>query len=262
MQDLGALLESHYKFRNENEDFSSPDPLKIAKEYKNHELADLICLFCALFAYGSAAQIVKFLQKIENLTSHFNDLKNPSKIAKTTFPKYRFNTENDVKQMLLALSNLAKTPDLLKITALNAYQNAKSTKNTKGAKIIKAIYAMQDLLYENLPQNDKNASFGLTHLISKRGSTSALKRWNMFLRWMIRKDNLDLGLWPEFSTSDLLLPLDTHTFKICNKLGLLNTKICNLDAVIKASKNLAAFCQADPIKYDFALYRAGQENSV
>ena len=78
------------------------------------------------------------------------------------------------------------------------------------------------------------------------------------MRWVVRKDCLDLGLWESVKCKDLLLPLDTHTFRITRKLGLLKRKTYDFKAVLEITEKLKEFDAKDPIKYDFALYRIGQ----
>lgn len=85
------------------------------------------------------------------------------------------------------------------------------------------------------------------------------KRYMMYLRWMVRKDALDLGLWSKIDKKDLILPLDTHTFKVSQRLGLLKRKTYDMKAAIEVTQRLRKFDKSDPIKYDFALYRLGQE---
>jgi len=84
----------------------------------------------------------------------------------------------------------------------------------------------------------------------------------MFLRWMVRDDNLDMGLWKNVNKKDLILPLDTHTFKVSLKLGLLKRKTYDLKSAILITEALKNFNNEDPIIYDFALYRIGQEKIV
>lgn len=84
----------------------------------------------------------------------------------------------------------------------------------------------------------------------------------MFLRWMIRCDSLDMGLWSGIDKKHLLVPLDTHLFDIANKLKLINHKQADQKAVISLTKKLRSFDQNDPIKYDFAIYRLGQEGLI
>jgi len=105
-------------------------------------------------------------------------------------------------------------------------------------------------------------SAGFSFLIGSSRSNSPLKRWNMFMRWMVSSDNIDLGIWKnDINAQDLLLPLDTHTFRVCKNLGLLSRKSYDKKAVIEASENLRMFDRNDPIKYDFALYRIGQNEA-
>ncbi len=82
----------------------------------------------------------------------------------------------------------------------------------------------------------------------------------MYLRWMVRRDALDMGLWQGVRRADLLVPLDTHTFHVSRRLGLLKRRQYDLKAVFELTDRLRAFDPADPVKYDFALYRLGQEN--
>jgi uncharacterized protein (TIGR02757 family) len=90
-------------------------------------------------------------------------------------------------------------------------------------------------------------------------SAGTYKRYMMYLRWMVRKDALDMGLWSKIDKKDLLMPLDTHTFQVSRRLGLLNRKTYDMKASIELTDTLRTFDVTDPIKYDFALYRLGQE---
>lgn len=96
----------------------------------------------------------------------------------------------------------------------------------------------------------------------KKIGNSPYKRYNMFLRWMIRDDNIDLGLWSKIDKRDLILPLDTHTFHVCKKFNLLRRDIYDLQSAIEITNNLKLFDKNDPIKYDFAIYRLGQEKRI
>lgn len=88
---------------------------------------------------------------------------------------------------------------------------------------------------------------------------ASCKRINMFLRWMVRKDNggVDFGLWDFLKPSDLMCPLDVHTGNVARKLGLLARKGNNWQAVEELTENLRRFDPADPVKYDFALFGLG-----
>ncbi len=86
-----------------------------------------------------------------------------------------------------------------------------------------------------------------------------ITRLNMYLRWMIRKDNkgVDFGLWDTISPSILSCPLDVHSGKVARKLGLLRRKQNNAKAVEELDEVLRSFDSGDPVKYDFALFGLG-----
>jgi uncharacterized protein (TIGR02757 family) len=99
----------------------------------------------------------------------------------------------------------------------------------------------------------------VTKHISDVTSNSAAKRLNMFLRWMVRKDNrkVDFGIWNNVSMSLLMLPLDVHTGTNARALHLLGRKQNDWKAVEEVTANLRLLDPHDPIKYDFALFGLG-----
>ena len=101
------------------------------------------------------------------------------------------------------------------------------------------------------------------HLASiDRGASC--KRLNMFLRWMVRRDDrgVDFGLWPGIPASALYLPLDVHTSNVARALGLLARKQNDWRAVEEVTASLRRFDPADPVKYDYALFGAGMDGKL
>ncbi len=88
---------------------------------------------------------------------------------------------------------------------------------------------------------------------------STCKRLCMFLRWMVRNDNkgVDLGLWKQIKTSQLLCPLDVHVERIARRLKLIERKQVDWKTTLELSNNLKKFDANDPVKYDFALFGIG-----
>ena len=88
---------------------------------------------------------------------------------------------------------------------------------------------------------------------------SAAKRIHMFLRWMVRNDNLgvDFGLWRSISPNQLSCPLDLHSGNVARKLGLLTRKQNDSKALEELDLNLRKMDREDPVKYDFALFGLG-----
>ena len=251
--DIKKLLDKEVSSRNSDDELSydKPDPLLVASRYKDES----IILLCALFAYGKASLIVKFLDSLD-----FSLLNESEEVIEKELQNhyYRFQNKTDVITAFKAFRRI-KQEDSLNNIFVDAYK--------KEENVLEGI----DALIKKIKTVNPHVSQGYTFLISnefKRDKQGAIKeignapykRWNMFLRWMVRRDELDLGLWKGIDKKDLVLPLDTHTFKVSQKLGLLNRKTYDLKSALEITAKLKEFDSSDPIKYDFALYRIGQES--
>ena len=235
MQSLKKILDQEVAKRDTSVELSydSPDPLLVAKRYKD----EYISLICALFAYGNAKQIVKFLDSLDFTKEAQKD------------KYYRFQTTKDVDEFFKTIKRLKETDSLENIFY-------------KGYKKENSVIDGLNSLISTILNLNSYRSHGYNFLVGTPPTTkskSTYKRYNMFLRWMVRSDNLDMGLWKKIDKKDLLIPLDTHTFKVSQKLGLLRRKSYDLKAVIELTNKLKEFDENDPIKYDFAIYRLGQE---
>lgn len=221
--------------------FKAPDPLQIAKIHND----EFISLVCALFAYGNAQNIVNFLKKLDfSLLNSSEDI-----ITKNTkCLKYRFQNSKDINQIFITLRRI-KQENSLEELFTKAYKQDENILSALKAFIIK------------VRKINSYASLGYDFFFTKpfiKEPSGTIKRYNMFLRWLVRKDELDLGLWRGISTKDLLMPLDTHTHKVALNLGLMQRKSYDFKAVLELTANLRRFDENDPVKYDFALYRLGQ----
>ncbi len=116
-----------------------------------------------------------------------------------------------------------------------------------------AIHEFRRIFFE-LPHNSRTRKH-----ISDPVKGSAAKKINMFLRWMIRKDDrgVDFGLWKSISPSILSCPLDVHSGNVARKLGLITRRQNDSKAVTELDKVLRQLDKEDPVKYDFALFGLG-----
>lgn len=252
---IKELLDSEVCGRNCEFELSydKPDPLFIAKRYKD----EYAILLCALFAYGKASLIVKFLDTLD-----FSLLKTSEEAIKKELQNYyyRFQNSEDIIAIFTALRRLS-LEDSLENIFLQGYKKEQNILEgiDKVISEINKIYPYKSqgftFLVSSPFKRDKNG-------VIKEIGNAPYKRWNMFLRWMVRSDNLDLGFWKNIDKKDLILPLDTHTFKVSQKLGLLSRKTYDLKSALLVTEKLREFDKEDPIKYDFALYRIGQEKML
>ena len=222
------------------------DPILVAKRYNNPTIA----LICALFSYGNVVQIVKFLNSLD-----FSLLKKSDEEIQRNLEKYyyRFQKSEDIIALFIALKRLNAVTTIEELF-VEAYAPKRS--------VLDGLNAVITRLYSLYPHNSRGYTFLLSKITTKRKGAGALKRWMMYLRWMVRKDNIDMGLWSGVNKADLIMPLDTHTFKVGLRLGLLKRKTYDLEAAFELTNTLKKFDKNDPLKYDFALYRLGPEKII
>jgi len=245
LSDVKQLLDKEVQERNNTLELSyeKPDPLLIASKYQDESVA----LICALFGYGNAGLIVKFLESLD-----FSLLESSEETIKRklTSHYYRFQKSEDVIAVFIALKRLKELDSIEDIF----YKGYKKEHN-----ILDGLWHFIDTIRAVYPCSTQGYNFLIGSIPKEVSSTGTYKRYMMYLRWMVRKDDLDMGLWSKIDKKDLLMPLDTHTFKVSRKLGLLKRKSYNMKAVLELTDKFKQWDKNDPVKYDFALYRLGQE---
>ncbi len=104
----------------------------------------------------------------------------------------------------------------------------------------------------------RNRHAGIWHSLADPRRGSACKRWNLYLRWMVRRgDGVDLGLWRDVDPAHLLMPVDTHVARIARFVGLTQRATADWTMAEQITGALRAFDPRDPVKYDFAISRLG-----
>ncbi|MDR1451920.1 MAG: TIGR02757 family protein [Helicobacteraceae bacterium] len=224
-------------------DENNLDPLLIARD-----LPDDAALICALFAYGNVKAMIKFLR---SLNFALLDASESAITRSLVDRRYRFQSAKDTQDIFIIFARMRKDRIVLERLFTDAY---------KKSGLLFALSSMIAAIRSYL----RSPTRGVNFLLSKpfdyanpKGA-SALKRYLMFLRWMIRDSFPDLGRWRGVKISDLLIPLDTHSFAQASALGLLTRKNSDMLASIELTRRLKEFDPDDPVKYDFALYRMGQ----
>jgi uncharacterized protein (TIGR02757 family) len=247
MNTLKRRLDAEVARRNCAQELcvEKPDPLMVARSFKE----ECHALTCALFAYGNVQAIVAFLGSLE---SSWMDWEEDRILQATAGKYYRFQTPQDIAQWFITLGRL-KRQGGVEETFKKGYTHDG---------VLGGISWVIETLYDLNPYRSQGYTFLIGKPIKRISGTSAMKRWMMYLRWMVRNDALDMGLWEVMTPSELIMPLDTHTFTLSKKLGLLQRKQCDLKAALELTDVLRSFDPNDPIKYDFALYRLGQEGII
>lgn len=252
---LKQKLDYHYKAFDKSQ--LEPDPLQFPHKFKNKKDIELIAFISSIFAYGNIKQIINTLNKItfilgEHPTNYLIE-KNKATI-KRDFKGiiHRFFTNEDIVNLILLLKNVYSKSNSLRNIFLSNY-------NTKVYNIKFALESFSKYMLE-LYQNlfvEENVTQGIKFMFPLPSKGSVCKRMNLFLRWMVRKDELDFGLWDEIDKSKLIIPVDTHIARICRKLKLTKKKNINWNMAEEITENLKKYDPDDPVKYDFAICHIG-----
>ena len=224
--------------------FITSDPLQFPCRFKKHNDIEIAAFLTATIAWGRRDLILRSAQKMFDMmgespydfviSNTYKKLK-PANIHRTFFTEDLKYFCRGFKHCYTKYGNLEKlfasTPCIWEAIALFRDEMAKANKG----------------LYSKHISNPGSET--------KNGS--ACKRLNLALRWLVRGGPVDLGLWKLIRTSSLYIPLDVHVARTARKLGLLERKANDKNAVIELTERLREFCPEDPVKYDFALFGMG-----
>ncbi|MGB5895085.1 MAG: TIGR02757 family protein [Ignavibacteriaceae bacterium] len=252
---LKEKLEYHYKTFNFEK--IEPDPLQFPHLYKDEKDIEAMAFISSVFAYGTVAQIVNTLNKIVRIMNNqphkfiINVGKKNLK-EKLGGLKHRFYNENDIRTFFLALRKVYDRHGSLKKLFLKNYMeeepNLKSGISAFSKEMLRTVLSVNSL---------KELSNGLKFMFPLPDKGSACKRMNLFLRWMVRKDELDFGLWNDIPAGKLIIPVDTHIAKIARRLKITSRKIVSWKMAEEITEELKKYDPTDPVKYDFALCHIG-----
>ena len=231
--------------------FIEHDPISIPHLFSKKQDIEIAAFFASIFAWGNRTIIInksKALLKLMDDAPH-DFITN--------------HGQNDLKQMLQFKHRTFNPTDLLYFIWFlkQHYQQSKSLESAfskwmkpKDDTIQNALIGFHDYFFsmQDAPARTKK------HIATpKRNSTC--KRLNMFLRWMVRKDNfgVDFGIWNKISPSQLICPIDVHVARVTKRFGLIQRKQIDWQAALELTSQLKKFDPSDPAKYDFALFGLG-----
>lgn len=239
--------------------FVEKDPISIPHRYSKKQDIEIAGFFAAIFAWGNRTTII-------NKCNELMQLMDDDPYAFVTQHK-----ETDLKAFLSFKHRTFNATDVLHfIRVLHhhytiGYQRMGATEPS-----LESAFTM------GLKKKDKSIEAGLINLhhyffsledsptrskkhLSTPENNSSCKRLNMFLRWMVRKDEsgVDFGIWNSIRADQLVCPLDVHVQRIAFQLGLISEQKADWKTAIALTRNLRLLDPADPVKYDLALFSLG-----
>lgn len=248
------ILEKLYKKYNRHE-LISPDPLQFVYHYSKPADMEIVAFLAAALAYGRVQQIEKSLN---NLLTRMGDSpyefvlnfnKNKRRLLKDF--KHRFTTGDDISDLLALFKEIINKYGSIEQYFIRGY-------NTGDSNIIPALtHFCNSLLELHAAGHKGQATRGLKYLLVSPTGGSTCKRLNLFLRWMVRDDDVDAGIWKTIDKAKLIVPVDVHMGRLCKILGLYNRSTVSLRTALEITESFTEIEPADPVKYDFALSRIG-----
>jgi uncharacterized protein (TIGR02757 family) len=229
-------------------DFIASDPIQIPHRYSLKEDIEVSGFLTATIAWGNRKAIIASAGKMMAL------------LGDSPYDFVRSATDGELKKLHAFVHRTFNGDDLMTFVLALRHLYEKHG----GPEEIFASHKGEESL-QNAIHAFRNAFFEIGHLqrtrkhVSDPHANSAAKRINMFLRWMVRRDNagVDFGIWKSLSPAALSCPLDVHSGNIARKLGLLERKQNDAKALAELDAKLRALDPTDPVKYDFALFGLG-----
>lgn len=228
-------------------DFIESDPISIPHRFSLRQDIEIAGFLSATIAWGNRKAIIanalKLMDHMGNSPYDFVMSHNESDLERIESFVHRTFNGADLKTFIKALRFI--------YTERGGMEKVFTEFSVDGMQ--PAIHRFRNLFFSIEHENRTKKH------VSDPMNNSAAKRINMFLRWMVRRDNsgVDFGLWRGISPAILSCPLDVHSGNVARKLNLLTRKQNDAKALIELDAALREMDANDPVKYDFALFGLG-----
>lgn len=240
---LDAKLRSHI-----NKSFIINDPVSIPHLFSKKQDIEIAAFFAAIFAWGNRTTIInksrELMEKMDMSPHDFCLHAGPAQLDSLRHFKHRtFNTDDLYYFIEFFRHHYTHHKSLESAFLLGMEKDDEN--------IEKALIGFRRYFFslEHLKRTEKHISSPLQN--------SACKRINMFLRWMVRKDAIDFGIWKKIKPDQLVCPLDLHVSRVAKRFGLITRPNADWQSAVELTRNLKRMDPVDPVKYDIALFSLG-----
>lgn len=249
-EDLKIFLDEQVEIYNQPT-FIEDDPISIPHLFSKKQDIEIIGFWVAILAWGQRKTIIKKAKELLMLMDNapYDFIKNYQEDDLKSFLDFKHRTFNatDTLYFLHFFQHFYKKHNSLEEAFLIDFSS--TNKNVE-----KSLKNFHNLFFslDDFPERSKKH-------IATPARNSACKRINMFLRWMIRKDDkgVDFGIWEKIKPNQLVCPCDVHVERVARKLGLIQRKQMDWKTALELTENLKKLDMQDPVKYDFALFGLG-----
>lgn len=248
---LKVFLEERVDLYNRRS-FIASDPICIPHRYKSKQDIEITGFWTAVMSWGQRTTIIAKAKTLFAMMgdSPYEFILNHQPKDRRSFESFRHRTfqPTDTLYFLAFLQDYYRRYDSLE----SAFAVTNGDPGREG--MFDRLSCFHELFFahEWAPQRTRKH-------VSTPVRGSSCKRLNMFLRWMVRKDDrgVDFGIWNSISPAELMIPLDVHVHRVATRLGLLQRTQSDWKSVDSLTHTLRTLDPADPVRYDFALFGMG-----
>ena len=249
-------------YRDFNHPDAATDPIQIVRRYSRRDDQEIVGFCAASLAFGRVASV---LQSIERLLAVMGE--HPADFVRSFDPVHpgaairslghRWVRGADLVALLWILRQMLTASGSIEGFFLAGYDPASPDLGPALDSFSSRALAL-DLraAYNRVPRRP-----GVAFFFPRPAAGSGCKRLNLFLRWMVRRDALDLGVWRLVPPSQLIVPLDTHVIRVGRCLRLTRYTSPGWKMASEITASLRALNPDDPVRYDFSLCHLGMMNA-
>ena len=250
--DIQKILNQKVKQYNRLE-FIEKDPICIPHQYKKQQDIEIAAFFAAIFAWGNRTTIINksndLLSRMDNAPYDFCMNHSPKELKKIIGFVHRTFNDTDALYCIEFFKHHFSNHQSLEAAF---FQNQITKEKNKTVQAALTHFQSYFMSLEDAPRRTQKH-------VSSPVSGSTCKRLNMFLRWMIRKDQqgVDFGIWNAIKPSELIMPIDVHVARVSRTLGILTRPQTDWLTALELTEYCRTLDAKDPVKYDFALFSLG-----
>jgi uncharacterized protein (TIGR02757 family) len=237
---------------------AASDPVHIVRRYPAPDDREVVGFCAAGLAFGRVASVINSIESLLGVMgphpAAFVRGFDPARHRTAIDPLvHRWIRGRDLVALLLILQRILRESGTIeRFFAAGDDPSAPDIAAALEAFSIRALQTDLTPAYGRLP-----ARPGVCYFFPRPSAGSACKRLNLFLRWMVRRDTIDLGTWTLLSPSRLIIPLDTHVIRLGRCLRLTRYSTPNWKMAAEITTSLRAINVEDPVRYDFSLCHVG-----
>lgn len=260
-QALGPRLEQLYEAYNRED--AAADPIRIVRRYTTPADQEVVGFCAAALAFGRVASVLNTVETLARVLGP-----EPAQYVRRFDPAaphpelramvHRWTRGVDIIALLWLLRQMVDRSGSIEGFFLDGYDPAAadigealdSFSRRAMALDVKRIYGRR------VP-----ARTGVCYFFPRPSAGSGCKRLNLFLRWMVRRDEVDLGAWTSIPRSKLIVPLDTHVIRLGRCLRLTRYVSPGWRMAAEITSSLRAIDPVDPVRFDFSICHVGMMNA-